>query len=491
MQKNQTDRGVRSSNHSIDRFLLVTVLGWFYQDYALFCGSKRAFRQWVDSWSEQDRIRWAQQPIIHEMRLAQTMNLCLGKEDGASLRESLYHASDCGDEWKTAPADPTEQQRLQTLQALLTLQYESVQEQQTLRAGGQKDAGIQRKTVKNLVRELLLLEDRLQTLADPVLADWLAARVQGFRLVRCDPQVPIYRITPVGQTAQQMAAVQAVYEPFLDKTHTDQILDLLKLTSQRRETMVSVSEEKSPHTPGTPLPELLEQALTAAETARKAYDEGEPPEELFWYELEYHRWEWQDGQLVLSPLHKIPLLPWQVVYNNGYFYLCGLRLDLEPSVTGTEPGRQLVFSNLRLDRIRQLRQVRYSQTECDIGYTLRRIESIIQRMYQSPPCSPLEYRESSTIMYSGTPETIRIDCAASLMNTAVDAFGWKNITLEDDTLPHGWVRIQIKRAVWGGVKQWLLQHAGACCLTNCPSQTDRRHEMLQAFQTATAQYQQE
>ena len=121
--------------------------------------------------------------------------------------------------------------------------------------------GIQRGTVKNLLDELGTREERLQARPDQPLADGLAARVQGVRLrkVRDGKLVKkkkkngqeeeqergaVYHIEPVGQPAQQMAAVQAAYYPFLDRIHTDQVLALLGLTSLRRQSLGAVS---SPH----------------------------------------------------------------------------------------------------------------------------------------------------------------------------------------------------------------------------------------------------
>ena len=90
-------------------------------------------------------------------------------------------------------------------------------------------------------------------------------------------------------------------------------------------------------------------------------------------------------------------------------------------------------------------------------------------------------------MYSGTPESLLIDCDASLMNSAVDDFGPKNITLEQN-LPGNRVRIRVREAVWDGAKQWLLQHAGACCLTRCEAQAEKRQQMAALLQAAADEY---
>ena len=45
----------RNSNHSIDRFLLVTVLGWYYRDCDLFYGSRQEYLEWAKSWSREEQ----------------------------------------------------------------------------------------------------------------------------------------------------------------------------------------------------------------------------------------------------------------------------------------------------------------------------------------------------------------------------------------------------------------------------------------------------
>lgn len=489
----------RSSNHSLDRFLLVTVLGWFYREYYIFRGNERELLQWERSWSGAERELWMERSVIHEAILVRAMNICLQEADEALLRGRAGTGNDAAE---------VEEERYRKLKELMRLQYAGEAECRALRqlAADQEDVGIQRGTVKNLLDELVTLEERLQAMPDQSLADWLAVRVQGFRLrkVRDGKLVKkkkkngqeevqergaVYHIEPVGQPAQQMAAVQAAYYPFLDRIHTDQVLDLLGLTSLRRQSLGEINEEKTTPASGEKrqgLAEELEQALTAVETARQYYGEENAPEKLFWYELTYHSWQWRDGELTLCPRQEaIPLLPWRVVYSNGYFYLCGLRLDLDPSVTGAL-GEQPVFSNLRLDRIRGLHRV--DPGESDVSYTMRQLHRIVEQMYPLDSRSPLEYRDTSTIMYSGSQETLRIDCDPALMNSAVDDFGRENLSLEDDSLPDGRVRVRVEGAVWEGAKQWLLQHAQRCCLSDTPDQAGRRREMAEILRRAAAGY---
>ena len=479
----------RSSNHSIDRFLLVTVLGWFYRDRYLFCGSARQFRRWEQSWTEQEKERWSARGILHERMLAQAMNVCLQEADAALLSGSLLRDPPAE---RAARATEAEEELYRKLKELMALQYAGAEELEALRrqTDCQEDVGIQRKTVKNLVGELLALERRLQTLADPALADWLAARVQGFRLVQCDDTAPVYHIAPVGQPDHQMAAVQAAYYPFLDKAATQRVLELLGLTGDRRQSLTDISdgEEKpdlSSGGPGNSLTEQLDLALAAVETTWNWYGEQEA-EPLFWYELTYHSWQCRNDELVLWPrAQAIPLLPWQVVYSNGYFYLCGLRLDLPADVTGGDLQKEPVFSNLRLDRVRDLHRVELS--ESDVDYTRKELRELIKEMYQSGYRAPMAYRDVSTIMYSGTPETLVVDCDPALMNSAVDDFGRNNIE-QALALEDGRVRIRVKGAVWGGARQWLLQHAGHCCLAPVDSQAAYRRELAEALRQAAESY---
>lgn len=499
--------GKRSSNHSIDRFLLVTVLGWFYEDYYLFCGDEKEFRSQAPALRQAEQAGQLGRGVIQTRVLAQAMNVCLQDRDAVLLRQGLAGEPEGipdgmpeeGEGAESFRAVEPEEVLYRKLKQLMQLQYADEKERQALReqaarvkeepSGNKVEVGIQRKTVKNLVEELLTLERRLQALPDQDLADWLAGRVQGFRLRQVPSGAPLYHIAPVGQPAQQMAAVQAAYYPFLDKRHTGWMLDLLGLTSERRQNLLDISDgEEKPDSPSgrweSGLAEQLELALTAVETVWKIYGEQET-DELFWYELTYHRWQCREGKLVLCPREEpIPLLPWQVVYSNGYFYLCGLRLDLPAAVTGGD-RKEPVFSNLRLDRIRNLHRVDCS--ESDVDYTVKDLQKLVQQLYQSGYRAPMTYRDVTTLMYSGTPEPLLIDCDPTLMNSAVDDFGRKNIE-QAVTLPDGRVRIRVKGAVWGGARQWLLQHAGQCCLAPVPEQAEHRRELAAALRQAAETY---
>lgn len=504
----------RGSNHSIDRFLLVTVLGWYYRDCYLFFGSRQKYLAWRKGWSKEEQTYWAEKTIINTLTVCWAMNVCLREADGDLLRRSPAQV------WRSpsgAKQTAAEAEMYKKLKTLMQLQFSGKEEQEALRnlmaenkkkyaerktrkkavvVDGKKqysdgdEVGIQRRTIRNLVQELVTLEDRLEALPDQNLANWLAARVQGFRLRRVMPGQELFHIEPVGQPDQQMAAVQAAYYPFLDKADTQKVLELLGLTAEQQQSLTDISDgdEKADAPAGgrkNSLTGQLNRALKAVETVWKEYSDR-ATDSLFWYELTYHSWQCRDGALALVPQERpIPILPWQVVYSNGYFYLSGLRLDLPPEVTGGDLHKELVFSNLRLDRIRDLHRVEAS--ESDVDYTMKDLHNLIEAMYQSGYRAPMTYRDMSTIMYSGTPEPLVIDCDPKLMNNVVDDFGRNNVE-EADLLEDGRVRIRVRGAVWGGARQWLLQHAGHCCLADLPEQAEHRQELAQALRQAAEAY---
>lgn len=490
----------RSSNHSIDRFLLVTVLGWYYRDYYLYNDTRQHYLAWVRGWSEKEKACWEDKNFVHIPVVTRAMNVCLLEADGDLLRRNP------GQTWARNPGavlPESEEEAYRKLKKLMQLQYADEKERETLRQrvaacedpGPKSDVGFQRKTVKNLVGELITLEERLEALGDDDLANWLAARVQGFRLRPVAGNAPVYHIEPVDQPDQQMAAVQAAYYPFLDKVSTQKVLELLGLTMQRRESLEDISgAEEKPDAPRDGpqggLTRQLNLALAAVEDVWREYGDQET-RELFWYELTYHSWQCHDGALTLTPRQQaIPMLPWQVVYSNGYFYLSGLRLDLPAEVTGgklrdSKGKREPVLSNLRLDRIGDLHRVDPSGS--DVDYSIKELRRLVEALYQSGYRAPMTYRDVSTIMYSGTPEPLVIDCDPTLLNGAVDDFGLQNIQQAEE-LPDGRVRLSIKGAVWGGARQWLLQHAGLCCLAPEPAQAEHRRELAQSLRRAARDY---
>lgn len=504
----------RDSNHSIDRFLLVTVLGWYYRECYLLIGKKEDYLQWKKGWGPAEEKYWEDKLIVSTAMVCRAMNVCLREADGALLRRNPEQ--DRGAKPQVIQGGP-EAEMYKKLKTLMQLQFSGEEEQQALRnlmeenkkkaaerktrkkavvVNGKKrysdgdEVGIQRGTVRKLVQELITLEKRLQALPDQDLADWLAARVQGFRLRQEPKNEDIYYIAPVGLPEQQMAAVQAAYYPFLDKANTQKVLDLLGLTSERHQALEDISDgdEKAEVPAGGAENSLTAQmnlALAAVETVWEEYADQEK-KDLFWYELTYHSWKYKNGELALVRReHPVPILPWQVVYSNGYFYLSGLRLDLPPDVTGGDLRKEPVFSNLRLDRIKDLHRVEAS--ESDVDYTLKELGDLVQKMYQSGYRAPMTYRDESTIMYSGTPESLVIDCDPDLMNNVVDDFGRNNIE-KADLLKDGRVRIRVRGAVWGGARQWLLQHAERCSLAPVPEQAEHRRELAETLRKAAEAY---
>ena len=69
MTEEKDRRTARRSNHSIDRFLLVTVLGWFYRDSYLYIGSEQKFKQWKNKWTGEQQLLWSDRSIIKAMKL--------------------------------------------------------------------------------------------------------------------------------------------------------------------------------------------------------------------------------------------------------------------------------------------------------------------------------------------------------------------------------------------------------------------------------------
>lgn len=467
------DSARRKSNHSIDRFLLVTMLRRFYRESLIFLGPREELRRLEGSWTQNERETWATDRVLTAPVIARAMNVWLYDDDAEQLK--LEDGAQLG-----------------ALKEMMRLQYAGDSEIASLRAlreaSPRTEVGIQRKTAANLLGELAEFEQRLRRMRDETQADSVAARLQGFRLRACGKK-DLYRVTPVGQTEHNMAAVQTAFYPFLGTDDARTVLDGLLLSEPGRQAMDEVLEGRAPQSfgRGNGLTEMLARALDAVRRTQEFYSlgEGEESEGEFWYELRYHTWKWTNGRLRLVPRKKpVRMLPWQVVYSNGYFYLAGLRLDLDPAVTGgKDENGQLVFSNLRLDRVSDLRQTDASGGMLE-GYSVRDLRRLGQALGGRFPGGAFGYRNDSTIMYSGVPETLYIDCDESLMNSAVDDFGRENLAREMPLARPGWVRIRVKQAVWEGAKLWLLQHAEKCVLSDVPGQEEKRRELEAVFAAA-------
>lgn len=474
----------RTSRHLIDRFLLVTMLHRFYLKRLLFLGEQKDLKRLAEEWTDEEKDRWDTRHILTAPLLTRAMNIWLYHDDAEQL---CLDSDACRSE----------------LAKLMMLQYTGKQklaELQSMRQNSPKaEVGIQRKTLANLLNELVCFEDRLSSMQNSQSADELAGYVQGFRLQRCFPEESgvkgnLFYINPVEQPAHEMAAVQATYYPFLDQKTSSAILDRLLLSDFQRETFDEILEYKVSLAPQQNLPAILKEALLATKEMRNYAMIADPAENsfaCFWYELRYHSWQWVNGKLELVPRDQaIPILPWHVVYSNGYFYLVGLRLDLPPAITGSKtPEKGLVLSNLRLDRITEL--VRVNATDGLLeDFSFRELCSLCKALEDWFSGSMIEYRNASTIMYSGNTESLYIDCHESLMNSAVDDFGQVNLKLVTTELPEkDWVRIQIEHAVWTGVRLWLLQHAGYSRLARIPKQMQKYQEIKKALEDAANQYQ--
>lgn len=100
------DHVKRSTNHSIDRFLLVAALRRFYQGFLVFPDERDELRRLAASWTPDERERWDTERVLTAPFLTRVMNVCLGGESAETL-------------WLESGA------RLGELRALMQLQYES------------------------------------------------------------------------------------------------------------------------------------------------------------------------------------------------------------------------------------------------------------------------------------------------------------------------------------------------------------------------------
>ena len=100
------DHVKRSTNHSIDRFLLVAALRRFYQGFLVFPDERDELRRLAASWTPDERERWDTEHVLTAPFLTRVMNVCLGGESAETL-------------WLESGA------RLGELRALMQLQYES------------------------------------------------------------------------------------------------------------------------------------------------------------------------------------------------------------------------------------------------------------------------------------------------------------------------------------------------------------------------------
>lgn len=475
----------RHSNHSIDRLLLILLLRQFYRERLVFLGNRREYKTLETLWTADDRERWDTERILTAPLLARAMNIWLGQADAAQL---LLEQND----------------QLSALKSVMAMQYADVREREMLCAQHQRsprtEPGIQRKTVSQLLHELVAWEQRLGNLDSPAQADSISGTLLGFRLRPCFPDAPdaraqLFLIDPAGQPDHNLAAVQTAYYPFLDQGTSRKVLDKLLLSAERRQNMEEILENKAaapifPHAAG--LNDMLALALDAAQQIQSFSCASTPDltaQTLFWYEAQYHSWQWSGHTLCLAPRPSpIPLLPWQVIYSNGYFYLSGFRLDLDPAVTGGKrPENGLTLSNLRLDRISRLDRMNVQDGMLD-EYSLSDLRAILTALGGRLSDSLISYRNASTIMYAGQMETLYIDCHISLMNNAVDDFGLDNLSLIAHLPEKDWVRIRIEHAVWKGARQWLLQHADACHLSAIAGQTEKRREMAACLTAAAQRY---
>ena len=80
------DSARRKSNHSIDRFLLVTMLRRFYRESLIFLGPREELRRLEGSWTQNERETWATDRVLTAPVIARAMNVWLYDDDAEQLK---------------------------------------------------------------------------------------------------------------------------------------------------------------------------------------------------------------------------------------------------------------------------------------------------------------------------------------------------------------------------------------------------------------------
>ena len=156
-----------------------------------------------------------------------------------------------------------------------------------------------------------------------------------------------------------------------------------------------------------------------------------------------------------------------------------------------------VLSNLRVDRIRNLRRVTAAQGTL---HNPEKRKEELQTYYQEiadTVSSNIAYRNSSPQMFSGTPERLVLDCSPGMTNVLVDTFGAEALEFcgrvpapGQTTAGSGcrdWNRIQVN-ACWDGVRLFLLQNLQNVQLAALPAQAAYRRQMRDLLLNAGKNY---
>lgn len=324
--------------------------------------------------------------------------------------------------------------------------------------------------------------------------------------------------------------VLSAYLPFLTAGQKKDIENTLSKSQQDWYQEATDEYENTQSSPGTLA--VLDSAIRAVLETRDHFNApdtvpdmdndssvGNTVEEApdFWYEFRYTKWAWtkdKDGRFTLAQVDStdadgnpriFQMLPYQIVSSEGRIYLVGLRLDMSDARNRDAENDQWMLSNLRIDRIRDLRRV-----TAETGHPLHKDKSIHELAdyygdIQATAATNMEYRNNSPKMFSGTPEPWELDCSPAITNVLVDTFGANALVFrkqvpaplpldrppdydEADAAPRpAWNRVQVE-ACWDGIRLFLLQNLDNVKLADTPKQAAARRSLCNLFYNAMENY---
>ena len=306
-------------------------------------------------------------------------------------------------------------------------------------------------------------------------------------LAKKDGTTRLYRVES-SDRRQSLSMILTAYLPYISTEMKLQLEESMPMTSLQRGLYHDIldidnaeCEYSSADVVSDPL-DTLDKALKAVADTKAHYEGKRTGKPNFWYEFKYQKWEWpkdaSEGDKPVRSYSKnkdgsdkiIQMLPVQIVSSQGRIYLVGLRLEMPREKNRV--NRKWILSNLRVDLISGLHQVeaidpidKNAQRDESHG-TLSNPQNHPEelRMYYQDILGNVEqnmaYRNASPKMFSGTPETLILDCSPTITNVLVDTFSREGLSFLDtipgpeDTL---WNRISVV-ACWDGVRLFLLQN---------------------------------
>ncbi len=230
--------------------------------------------------------------------------------------------------------------------------------------------------------------------------------------------------------------------PFLSERQTKKFLSAL---NQLRPKPVYVPDRfafKRGDPRQTALIAKLDQAVMKKRKVRLEYGE---------YRLEMQEGAWKPVLRKRRRNGELDVSPYALMWSNGNYYLVVLHRGM---------------MNLRVDRILSVELL-------DESFTIPEDFDLIR------------YRNSSPIMYPGTPHYVRMRCRAALLNTLLDFFGDLPSYSAPQTIDGGeFVDVSLSVAT-AGVKLFALQYAGSVEILEPES---LRQEVIQALEAALTRY---